>query len=104
MNSSNADLSTIAEEPASNEANAAGAAKNVDIEVDNASEENTNIVDGKDLIDYNDLEVAAAEEKEAKQLALREMLALNGFVLLCQNTSYGRVEITAPLVSAMVTG
>jgi hypothetical protein len=53
------------------------------MKVDNAGEENTNNVDEKDLIDYNDIEseVPAAEKKAAKKLALRKMLAQNGFAL-----------------------
>jgi hypothetical protein len=51
------------------------------MDVGNTGEENTNDANEEDLVDYNDEEVAASEEKAAKKLVLREMLSQNGFAI-----------------------
>ena len=67
-----------ADQTASTEANAAGAADNIDMEIAN-SEEDTSEVD--ELIDYNEQEEIEAARKAAEQKALKEMLTTNGFTL-----------------------
>ena len=62
----------------STEANAAGAADNIDMESAN-SEEDTTEVD--ELSDYNEQEEIEAARKAAEQKALKEMLTNNGFAL-----------------------
>ena len=68
-----------AQTTASNEANAADAA--MELELVENSEGDASEVDS--LIDYNEVddEAAKAEQKAAEQKALREMLANNGFAL-----------------------
>ncbi len=64
-----------ADQTASTEVNAAGAAGNIDMEIAN-SEEDTSEVD--ELIDYNEQEEIEAARKAAEQKALKEMLTNNG--------------------------
>ncbi len=80
MNSTETELNW-ADQTASTEANAAGAADNVDIEVDKFSNDGTSTVDTDELIDYNEEEAAEAAEKAAAKIALKEMLTKNGFTL-----------------------
>jgi hypothetical protein len=86
-----------AQTTASNEANAAGAAKEMEL-VDN-SEGDASEVDS--LIDYNEVDDAAAEaeKKAAEQKSLREMLANNGFALRDMlKTERVKAHFTSPFV------
>jgi hypothetical protein len=81
---------------ASTEANAADATNHVDMEVDVTGEEV--VVDEDHLVDYNEQEAAAAAEKAAAKLALKEMLIKNGFALrMLLKTEQIKAHYVSPL-------
>jgi hypothetical protein len=110
MNSTENNLSKPAEQGASSKANAASAAENVDMTVE---DDNYHYDPNAPLRDYNeddddavpvyakannDQDVAAAQIKEAKKAALREKLALNGYAL---RTVLMNEQVKAHYVSPM---
>jgi hypothetical protein len=115
--SSTQDISMDAGQMASSEANAAVAANNLDMELENASS-NEEYNPESPLVDYNDeypdeddpipalskstsgKEAVSPDDRENKKLALREKLAQNGFAL---RTMLMDEQIPAHYVSPMST-
>jgi hypothetical protein len=52
------------------------------MEVDNSNEGSPTFVEEGELLNYNNEDVVIANEKAAKKLAIREMLAKNGLALI----------------------
>ncbi len=118
--SSSQDVSMDAEQMPSSEAKAAGAANNLDMEVEDFSSGGTGreYDPNKELEDYNEYdpnsedpvpalkkrtngqEAAYPNDKETKKTALREKLAQNGFAL---RTILMNEQIPAHYVSPMLT-